>query len=229
MDTAFSPRLDILPPPQKCLWPELAGIPEHFVLYGGTALALRLGHRDSVDFDFFSDREFQPMALYGALPLLKGATIVQSEANTLTCLADRGGDVKLSFFGLPHIARINPPDICADNGLRIASLLDLAATKAAVVQQRAQAKDYLDIDALISAGVSLGEALAAAKLVYGDAFAPTPTIKALAYFGDGDLPTLPDDVKQRLVAASTAVDPTRLPSLKRNVARTGDARRDDER
>ena len=189
------------------------------MLYGGTALALRLGHRDSVDFDFFSDREFQPMALYESLPLLKGATIVQSEANTLTCLADRGGEVKLSFFGLPHLARINPPDICGDNGLRIASLLDLAATKAAVVQQRAQAKDYLDIDALISAGVSLGEALAAAKLVYGDAFAPTPTIKALAYFGDGDLPTLPEDVKQRLVAASTAVDPTRLPSLKRDAGR----------
>lgn len=199
------------------------------MLYGGTALALRLGHRDSVDFDFFADRAFQPMALYESLPFLKGATIVQSEANTLTCLVHRDGDVKLSFFGLPHIARINTPDICADTGLRIASLLDLAATKVAVVQQRAQAKDYVDIDALISAGVSLGEALASARLVYGDAFAPTPTIKALAYFGDGDLPTLPEDVKQRLVAATTAVDPTRLPSLKRNTGKTGEAHRDDKR
>jgi hypothetical protein len=229
MDPAFSPRLDILPLPQQRLWPELAGIPDHFVLYGGTALALRLGHRDSVDFDFFSDREFQPMALYESLPFLKGASIVQSEANTLTCLADRDGDVKLSFFGLPHLARINPPDVCADNALRIASLLDLAATKAAVVQQRAQAKDYLDIDALISAGVPLGEALAAARVVYGDAFAPTPTIKALAYFGDGDLSTLPDDVKQRLVAAATAVNPIRLPSLKRNAEMTSNTRRDEKR
>jgi len=199
------------------------------VLYGGTALALRLGHRDSVDFDFFADHEFQPMALYEAVPFLRGATIVQSEANTLTCIADRGGDVKLSFFGLPHIARIKRPDVCAGNGVRIASLLDLAATKVAVVQQRAQAKDYLDIDAVISAGVPLDEALAAAKLVYGDAFAPTPTIKALAYFGDGDLVTLPDEVKRRLVAAATAVDPMRLPSLTRNADKSRDACRDDER
>lgn len=226
MKSAFSPRLDILPPSQQRLWPDLAGVPEHFVLYGGTALALRLGHRVSVDFDFFSSQTFQPLALYQSLFFLRGATIVQSEANTLTCLAGRDNDVKLSFFGLPHISRINPPDICTDNGLKVASLLDLAATKAAVVQQRAQAKDYLDIDAMISNGVPLGDAFAAAKKVYGDAFAPTPTLKALTYFGDGDLPTLPNDVKQRLVKAATAVDPTRLPSLNRDAETAPDARRD---
>jgi len=52
-------RLDILPPAQLALWPELRQIPAHFVLYGGTAIALRLGHRQSVDFDFFT---FQDLA-----------------------------------------------------------------------------------------------------------------------------------------------------------------------
>jgi hypothetical protein len=50
----LSPRLDALPPPQRALWPELAAVPRRYVLYGGTALALRLAHRPSVDFDFFA-------------------------------------------------------------------------------------------------------------------------------------------------------------------------------
>ena len=56
MTDGFSPRLDILPAPQLQLWAELGTVPPAFVLYGGTALALHLGHRQSVDFDFFSRR-----------------------------------------------------------------------------------------------------------------------------------------------------------------------------
>jgi hypothetical protein len=155
--------------------------------------------------------------------MLRGADIIQQEPNTLTCLVHRGGDVKVSFFGLPHLARLGAPHVSANNGLRIAPLLDLAATKVAVVQQRAQAKDYLDIDALMEAGIGLPQALAAAKIVYGSAFVPTPTLKALSYFGDGDLVSLPDAVKRRLIKAAAEVDPLRLPSLKRapNYERTG--------
>ena len=51
----FAPRLDILPPAQRSLWPHLVQVPSHFILYKKTAIALRLGHRQSVDFDFFSD------------------------------------------------------------------------------------------------------------------------------------------------------------------------------
>ena len=54
MASDFTPRLDILPPPQRRLWDELAAIPPEFVLYGGTAIALHLGHRQSVDFDFLA-------------------------------------------------------------------------------------------------------------------------------------------------------------------------------
>jgi hypothetical protein len=53
----FTPRLDILPPAQRTLWPHLIQVPGYFVLYSGTAIALRLGYRQSADFDFFSDVE----------------------------------------------------------------------------------------------------------------------------------------------------------------------------
>ena len=73
----FQPRLDILPAPQRTLWPELDATPDHFTLYGGTALALRLGHRQSVDFDFFSREPFDPAILAREMPYLAGAEPVQ--------------------------------------------------------------------------------------------------------------------------------------------------------
>lgn len=52
----FSTRLDVLPEAQRRLWGELSAVPNEFTLYGDTALALHLGHRKSVDFDFFGSR-----------------------------------------------------------------------------------------------------------------------------------------------------------------------------
>jgi hypothetical protein len=59
----FSPHLEILPAAQRRLWVELAAVPGEFALYGETALALHLGHRNSVDFDFFSNRSIDVAAL----------------------------------------------------------------------------------------------------------------------------------------------------------------------
>ena len=208
----FDPRIDILPPPQRAPWGELRAIPAEFVLYGGTALALHLGHRQSVDFNFFGPRAFAPEALTGGMSLLADAVVTQLAPSTLSVILDRGGPVRLSFFGLPRLARLRPPLTARDNGLRVASLLDLAGTKASVVQQRAEAKDYLDVDAILQDGrIGLPEALAAAGAIHGRQFSPLATLKALSYFEDGDLHLLPGPVKQRLAAASRAVNPDRLP------------------
>src|SRR5215467_10748730 len=106
----FKPRLDILPPPQRTLWPELDATPDRFTLYGGTALALRLGHRASVDFDFFSRIAFDPEALAGELPFLAGAERVQVESHTLTCRVERGGPVLVSYFGNRGLGQAAPRD-----------------------------------------------------------------------------------------------------------------------
>ncbi len=63
----FTPHLSILPVEQRDFWPRLGPTPKHFVLYGGTALALRLEHRESVDFDFFSHRPFSSFELLGSI------------------------------------------------------------------------------------------------------------------------------------------------------------------
>ena len=141
------------------------------------------------------------------MPYLAGAEILQRSPDTLTCLVDRGGPVRVSFFGGLTLRRVADPETLAAPAIAIASLLDLAATKAEVVQARAAAKDYLDLDALVHrAGVSLPDALGAAAAVN-----PLPTVKALCFFGDGDLATLPGDVRRRLLDAASAVDLERLP------------------
>jgi hypothetical protein len=214
MSPAFQPRLSVLPASQRRLWDEFVGVPREFVLYGGTALALHLGHRTSVDFDFFGDRAFEPARLVSTLPFLVGATITQQEPNTLSASVDRGGPVKLSFFGLPALGRLIAPLVAPDNGVQVASLLDLAGTKAAVVQQRAEAKDYLDIDALLNdRRIDLPAALVCAREIHGPMFNPQLTLKALSFFGDGNLDRLPRDVQDRLARAAREVDLDRLPEI----------------
>jgi hypothetical protein len=214
MTTPFSPRLNILPPPQRRLWDELGATPREFVLYGGTAIALHLGHRNSVDFDFFGERPLDASNVTLSLPYLVGATITQREPNTLSCIVERGGPVKLSFFGVPRLRKLQAPLIAADNGLRIASLLDLAAMKVRVVQLRAEARDYIDIDALLVEGrVDLSAALGAAQAIYGEEFNPQISLKALTYFEEDNLAGLPRQVRDRLISAVRAVDLARLPAF----------------
>jgi hypothetical protein len=207
----FKPDLSILPAAQKKLWPELSTTPSHFTLYGGTALALRIGHRKSKDFDFFSHMPFDPIHLAGSVPYLVHAEIVQSDVNTLTCRANRGGPVLLSFFGGLSMGQVEPSDQVEGPAFQVASLKDVAATKAMVLHRRAEAKDYIDIDALIENGIELTTIIAAARLVYGDRFNPVVTLKALTYFGD--VPTLPLALRRRLERAVKAFDSSKIPQL----------------
>jgi len=210
----FHPHLEILSPAQARLWRELSTLPDQFVLYGGTALALHLGHRNSVDFDFFAREPLNLSQLEGEIPFLAGAKIIQREKNTLSAIVERGDPVKVSFFGVPKLPQLEPAHVVEENNLKVASLLDLAGTKASVIQVRAEAKDYLDLDALMRLGeVDLATALSAAHALYGPTFNPEVTLKALSYFDDGNLRDLPNDLKLRLVEAAREVDLDHLPVL----------------
>ena len=209
----LSPKLDTLPAPQQRLWAELSTTPASFVLYGGTAIALRLGHRASVDFDFFSFTAFDPALLFGEIPFLAGAAVLQSAANTLTCRVDRDGPVQVSFFGVPSLGQVAEPEPTEDAVVRVASLLDLGGMKAAVVTRRAEVRDYLDIHAMLAAGLSLAEMLAAAKAIYGPQFSPLVALKAVGYHDDPELATLPQATRRELARAVRSVDLASLPTL----------------
>jgi hypothetical protein len=205
-------RLDILPASQRRLWDELGQCGPNFVLYGGTAIALRLGHRQSIDFDFFSSRPFAPSELERGIRFLAGAQEQQAAPNTLVCLVERQGPVQVSFFGGLELNRIEDPET-APNGLRIASLLDLAATKVKAILDRASAKDYLDICALLEAGISLPQMLGAARGVYGAGYSPALSLKALAFFEEGDLNSLPPAVRQQLMREVADLNVSEIPFI----------------
>lgn len=210
MSGTFKPHMEILPPAQQRLWPQLGTSADlGFVLYGGTAIGLRLGHRPSADFDFFSEKPLDREAIQAAFPFVAGSTAVQDERNALGVLVPCGdpahSHVKVSFFGTIGMGRVGQPDLTADGVLLVASLDDLMATKVKVVLQRAEAKDYRDIAAMIEAGVSLPRGLAAARAIFGPNFQPSESLKALVYFADGDLQTLSKGEKNTLVKAVSAV------------------------
>ena len=207
-------HLSILPAAQRALWDELAAVPEQFVLYGGTAIALQLGHRQSVDFDFFARRDIDAQELIEHLPLLAQCEPLQMEPNTLTVRVWRQDPILLSFFGVPRLPSLRPP--LAEEGapVRLGDLLELGGMKALVIQKRAEAKDYLDVHALLTrARISLSEILAAAKALYAPSFTPEITLKSLCYFEDGNLATVPEAVRRDLARAVRAVDPRKLPVL----------------
>jgi len=65
--------MNVLPPAQVELWPKLILLTDlGMTLYGGTAVALRLGHRESVDFDFFTDKEISKDSLFWLPAVLNG-------------------------------------------------------------------------------------------------------------------------------------------------------------
>jgi Nucleotidyl transferase AbiEii toxin, Type IV TA system len=205
MPDPFEPRIDILPSAQKEIWPQLAPAPDlSFVLYGGTAVALQLGHRASIDFDFFKAEPLEKGRIESSFQFVRNGRTIQEDENTLVMSVPMlSGPVKVSFFGGLALDRINDPLRTRDRVLLVASLDDLLATKLKAILDRAEAKDYRDISAMLSAGISLERALGAFARNYRRD--PALPLKALGFFKDGDLPSLPKADQDVLRAARDRV------------------------
>lgn len=183
------------------------------MLYGGTALALQLGHRNSVDFDFFSAQPVNPRQLYETLDFLAKGRITQEERNTLTVRADtEDGPVSVSFFGGLELRCVDLPARIPP-GVSLAGARDIFGCKCATIQQRDSLKDLQDICALLRHGLSLAEGLGCARAIYGNSFNPRITLMALSY--PPTLKGLPPEDRQLLARAvedirnvpSVAVEP----------------------
>jgi predicted nucleotidyltransferase component of viral defense system len=168
------------------------------VLYGGTALVLRLGHRQSEDFDLFLPRRFDPNDLRRDVELLRDRETVQSAPDTLTVRID---GIRVSLFGV-DIPSLEAPDVAEDIGLPVASLRDLGATKVHAVLGRAEARDYVDVAALLEHGLDLADMLGCAVTLFGVSFNPLLALKALTTFEEGTLPAVPEHVRKELREAA---------------------------
>ena len=206
----FKARIDILPPGQLRLLPALEPVRRlGFVLYGGTAIALRLGHRCSIDFDFFATDPLNKEILRSNLEFLASSEVLQDEPNALSVLTPES--VKVSFFGALGFGRYGNPDLTENGVLAVASLDDLMALKVKVILQRVESKDYIDVAAMLGAGVSLEKGLAVAAKMFAPHFSVMAALKALAYFEGGDLAELSAETKDLLVQAVDRV--SQLPEI----------------
>ena len=156
----ITPNLDILPDAQKELWRQLEDTPSEFVLYGGTAIALRFGHRQSVDFDFFTTAPVDVKTVSCELPYIKNNPHDRTiRTNQQIDYSIQIGEktVYVTFMCNKTImpGAVNAPDEALDTGIKIASPLDLMACKIMAMHNRSEQKDFIDLGELIKNDVNL--------------------------------------------------------------------------
>ncbi len=172
-------RFDVVPEPVKRLLLRLAPhrAIQDFALGGGTSLALRFGHRLSVDLDFFTIREFAPEALFDELNLVD-ATVIGRARNSLTM--DAGG-VKLDL--MRHAYRLLEPAESI-GGITLLSLPDVVAMKLNAIANRGSKKDFFDfVELLDHFPIKSMIGFFTEKYPTTDAFT---VIRSLAWFEDAE-------------------------------------------
>lgn len=188
-------------------------VARRFYLAGGTALALRLGHRVSLDLDLFSVTDaMKGPSRANLLSVLgsRAASTVQEEKNGTCHLTLGGRSVSLFYYATPLLEATE-----AWRGLAVASLRDIAAMKLAAAVGRGSRKDFIDLRALADE-LGLDAVLAAGRARFKDH--PDFIIqagKALVYFDDAEGERAPRLLKGSDWAATKAFFLREVPKLLR--------------
>ena len=171
---------NILDDNRKNILPLLAELAKDFYLAGGTGLALQFGHRDSIDFDFFTEKDFNASALFERiLGIMASHAVVktQEEKNTLSILVDNS--IKVSFMTYPY-ELLKP--LIATEYFRIASPQDIGCMKLSAITGRSAMKDYVDIYFILQ-NISLRDLLALSSVKF-PSIDSNLILKSLVYFDD---------------------------------------------
>lgn len=153
---------------------------EDFYLSGGTALALHLGHRESEDLDFFSQKDFDPQQLQQKLEIILTISDVSLDRGTLNCYAN---GVKLQFLHYPY--KLLDKTQKLDN-LQISSMRDIACTKLITISARGSQKDFIDLFFILQA-YNLRELFELLKEKYPETdYNLLHILKSLVFFEDAD-------------------------------------------
>lgn len=174
-------RKEILTKEQINLLPLLKSFAPDFGLVGGTAIALNLGHRRSIDFDLFTHKKFDNAKI--RKKILRQTTIDD-------VLIDEGGEytvmasgVRLTFFHYPFKINFSKKLVGV---IKLPDLLTLAAMKAHALGRRAKWKDYIDLYFIMAGRYPVGKITARAKQIFAAEFNEKMFRTQLAYFKDID-------------------------------------------
>ncbi len=135
-------HLNCLPSDVRGLLKDLSGIvhAHDFILAGGTALALQLGHRLSVDLDFFTARPFSTEGIFSELRRLDlDPVVLEESAGSLTVTLNK---VKVSMFHYPYPFTGKEKEI---KGIPVAGIIDVASMKVIAISQKGARRDFVDL------------------------------------------------------------------------------------
>ena len=153
-------------------------------LVGGTALALQLGHRKSIDLDFFGTVDCEAEYLWESIAGIASLTILKESPHIHIYIVD-GIKVDIVNYKYPWL-----DDVILEQGLRLASVSDIAAMKITAIIGRGTKKDFIDIAFLLH-HFSLEEILHFYAAKYNDS-SVFMAMKSLAYFDDAEADPMPD-------------------------------------
>ena len=193
------------------LLPLVGEFKREYYLVGGTAIALYLGHRRSIDFDLFKyaslnrKRNVEKIRSFGYEPL-----IVWNVTDQMNLVIN---DVKLTFFQYPFLIQANN---VFEERIHLPDLLDLAAMKAYALGRRSKWKDYVDLYFLLKEKYTLETISQRANEIYGNLFSDKLFRSQLSYFEDVDYteeveymipnPPTEEEIKNFLEKVSTAIE-----------------------
>lgn len=174
---------------------------KNFYLAGGTALALQLGHRKSIDLDLFSEKDFSTGELKTVLSRVGKLKVYSEEERTLN--ANLNG-VKISFLGYKY--KMLFPLVKYDRNLKLADTRDIACMKIDAISSRGSKKDFIDLYFLLKK-YSLKKILSLFDKKYQEIeYSQLHILKSLIYFQDAERDPMPlmlksvnwDEVKREL-------------------------------
>lgn len=201
---------EILNQQQLELLPLMAQFSREYYLVGGTAIALHLGHRRSIDFDLFKASTINHRKNLDRIKTSGQDYIVTRHvAEQMNLIVNA---VKVTFFQYPFpiVAKHK-----ALNTFRIPDLLTLAAMKAYALGRRSKWKDYVDLYFLLKDYFTVKEISQKAVELFGDLFSEKMFRVQLSYFEDVDYseqvdyliqnPPTDEEIKSKLTDISTTI------------------------
>lgn len=173
---------EILTKEQAELLPLVKEFIKGFGLVGGTAIALQIGHRQSIDFDLFSNKEFNNDRVRKMITKTgyKIGRVYKDETGQFTFFVN---NVQFTFFHYPFKIEFSER---FEKTLRMPDLLTLAAMKAYALGRRAKWKDYVDLYFIINKYHSIKKIVTKTKTIFKGEFNERIFREQLAYFEDID-------------------------------------------
>ncbi len=168
-------HLEILNNEQKELLPILSQFKREYYLVGGTAIALHIGHRESIDFDLFKEKDIRKKDVYSKLKTID-YKVSFADFNQINMLSN---GVKITFFSFPYQVPLNSE---LKGFLKMPDLLTLGAMKAFALGRRSKWKNYLDLYFILKFHFSFKEVANKAKEIFKDEFIEKQFIAQLSYF-----------------------------------------------